>query len=512
MSVASEQTAPVPISGAAEAGAAVPDDRRRGIANLRRHTARGVLTNGAFDIGLIGLSALRGLVVAGFLTRSQYGIWGLLGLSMWTALGLKQQFGAGDKYVQQSEADQELAFQRAFTVEAIFAAAAAPVAAAIIVAFALISGHLVILAPGLTLLLMLPAIVLEFPVAAYYRQMDYRRQRTLQAVDPFVAAVVTIALAILGAGYWSFVFGVLAGCWAGAAVAVRACPYPLALRFDRATLRSYVGFSMPLLIAGVAGIVMFQVIFLVGNNALGLAGLGAFTLVGNFVQFTDQADNTVTQTLYPAVCAVRDRLELLADIFVKSNRVSLMWAVPFGAGLALFCSDLFRFAIGSKWLPAVHLMEIMGLVTAVHHVGYNWTAFFRARGWTAPIAWIAGVPVAVFIAAGVPLMYSDGLTGLGIAFAAGEVVGLIMRSVLLRRLFEGFELWRHLLRAFAPTVVAALPILLVRLLAGPEQSLGASIAAFLAYAALTIAATFFFERSLLEEAFGYLTKRRIRTA
>ena len=44
---------------------------------------------------------------------------------------------------------------------------------------------------------------------------------------------------------------------------------------------------------------MFQVIYLVGVGPLGLAGLGAFTLVGNIVQFTDQADNIMTKTLYP---------------------------------------------------------------------------------------------------------------------------------------------------------------------------------------------------------------------
>jgi O-antigen/teichoic acid export membrane protein len=488
------------------------DDRRRGIASLRRHTAQGMLVNSAFDLSLVGLSALRGLVVAAFLTRSDYGVWGLLGLTMWTALGLKNQFGAGDKYVQQSEDDQELAFQRAFTVEVIFAAAVGPIAAAIVVGFALISGHSSVLAPGLALLLILPSTALQFPLSTFYRRMDYRRQRTLQVVDPLGAAVVTILLAILGAGYWSFVVGVLFGSWSGAIVAVRASPYRLALRYHPGILRSYIQFSGPLLIAGLAGIAMFQVIYLVGNDALGLAGLGAFTLAGNFVQFTDQADAIVTQTLYPAVCTVRTRLELLAEIFVKSNRLSLMWAVPFGVGLSLFCEDLFRFAIGTKWLPAVPLLEIMGLVTALNHVGYNWSAFFMARGQTRPIAVAAVVPVAALIASGVPLMYSDGITGLGYAFAFGAVISLTVRGILLARFFQGFRLMRHLLRAFLPTFVAAVPILALRALEGREHSLVAALAVFALYVVLTVIATMAFERPLVREALGYLVKRRVQVA
>lgn len=501
MSVSPPEAAP----DAVQAGAA----RRRGIASLRLHTARGVLINGAFDLGLVGVSALRGLIVAAFLTRSEYGVWGLLGLSMWTALALKNQFGAGDKYVQQSEIDQELAFHRAFTVEAIFAAVVAPAAAAIVVLYALVSGHSVVLVPGLLLLLMLPAIVLQFPLSAFYRKMDYRSQRRLQAIDPLLGALVTVALAIAGAGYWSFVLGALVGAWAGAAVALRASPYRLALRYEVGTLRSYVRFSAPLLIAALAGIAMFQVIYMVGSDALGLAGLGAFTLVGNFVQFTDQADSIVTNTLYPAVCAVQDRLSLLAEIFVKSNRLSLMWAVPFGVGLALFAHDLFRLVIGSKWLAAAPLLEVMGLVTAVHHVGYNWSAFFRARGETRPIAVLAVVPVAVFIAAGVPLMYGVGLVGLGYAFALSELVALVMRAILLGRLFEGFRPLSHLLRAFQPTLVAAVPVLALRTALGAEQTLLGALALFGLYVLLTIVATVGFERRLLEEAWGYLAARRV---
>ena len=209
-------------------------------------------------------------------------------------------------------------------------------------------------------------------------------------------------------------------------------------------------FSLPLLIAGVSTLALFQVIIVVGAGPLGLAGIGAFTLVGNLVQFTDQADSIVTDTLYPAVCAVSDQIELLSEAFVKSNRLSLMWAVPFGVGMTLFGSDLIRLGLGSHWLPALPLLEIMGIVTAVHHVGYNWSAFVRSRGVTAPIA-IAGAVVSLtVIAAGVPLMYADGLVGLGIAFAIGEAVALLIRGYIIARFFRGVRWLQHLLRGFAP--------------------------------------------------------------
>ena len=483
------------------------DPRLRGIASVRRHIARGVLTNSAFQLLLVGLSTVRGFGVAAFMTRSDYGVWGLLGLVLWSAAGLKAQFGVGDKYLQQNEDDQEAAFQLAFTMDLIFMAVMLPVGGGIVFLFAAVTGKALLILPGLLLLLLLPASVLQFPIATFYRQLDYRRQRMLQAVEPVVATAVTVALAVAGAGYWSFVAGALAGAWSAVPFALRASRYRLRVRYRRHALAQYVGFSTPLLITGLSVLAMFYVINLLGVGPLGLAGIGTFTLVGNLVQFTDQADDIVTATLYPAVCAVRSQARLVTEIFVKSNRLSLIWAVPFGVGMCLFASDLTRFVLGSRWLPATTLLQIMGIVTAVHHVGYNWSAFVKSRGTTWPIAVVAVAVTSVIIAAAIPLMYSDHLVGLGIAFVIGEAVGLVLRGYFIWRFFEGFRILTQLVRAFAPSVIAVAGVLACRVTLGSEHDLASAIAVLCLYLGLTVAATVAFERPLLTEAIGYLVGR-----
>ena len=86
---------------------------------LRRLTARGTLVNGAFLASLSMLNLVRSFILAHELTRKDYGIWGVILISLGTLLWLKQA-GVGDKYVQQDDTDQEEAFQRAFTLEAMF--------------------------------------------------------------------------------------------------------------------------------------------------------------------------------------------------------------------------------------------------------------------------------------------------------------------------------------------------------------------------------------------------------
>ena len=54
---------------------------------------------------------IRGFVVAALLTASDYGLWGVLVVLLSTLLWLKQA-GVNEKYIQQQDHDQQLAFQR----------------------------------------------------------------------------------------------------------------------------------------------------------------------------------------------------------------------------------------------------------------------------------------------------------------------------------------------------------------------------------------------------------------
>src|SRR5439155_1534225 len=178
-----------------------------------------------------------------------YGVWGMLVVALGTVLFLRQA-GIGDKFVQQDEPDQELAFQKAFTLELAFNGLFALVLAAVVPIAALVYGRGEMVAPGLALIVLLPAAALQAPLWIHYRRMDFARQRTLQAVEPVVGFLVAIALALAGAGYWSFVVAIVAGAWTTSALAVWTSPHPLRLRYERGTLRTYVTFSWPLLVAG----------------------------------------------------------------------------------------------------------------------------------------------------------------------------------------------------------------------------------------------------------------------
>jgi O-antigen/teichoic acid export membrane protein len=324
--------------------------------------------------------------------------------------------------------------------------------------------------------------------------------------------IVAVTLAISGAGYWSLILGALLGAWAGGLAALRACPYPIRLRVHLGTIRDYFHFSWPLVVASGSVIVVVQGSMLVGSRTVGLAGLGAIGLGSAIIQFADGVDAIVTQALYPAVCAVRDRTELLFEAFVKSNRLALMWGVPFGFGLTLFAADLVHFVLGPSWEPAIVILQFFGVIAATEQLGFNWTAFLRARNETRPLAVIALATVVLFLTVTLPLLIIGGLEGYAIGMLALSLGTLVLRSYYLSRLFSGFQMARHTLRAVGPSIPAIAAVLGIRLVESGSRGLGTVILELAVYAAVTAVATYTMERSLIAEVWGYVRHGAAKTA
>jgi O-antigen/teichoic acid export membrane protein len=479
------------------------------VEDMRSHTARGTLINAAFMVGLAALGLLRRVAVAGFLTREEFGLWGMMLATLVTLVWLKQ-VGIADKYIQQDEPDQEAAFQKAFTLELGVSTGYFFVCALAVPAFALAYGQTEIILPGIVLASAVFLTAFQMPTLIPYRRMQYARQRVLASVDPVVSIVATIGLVAAGYGIWGLVAGAVIGSLAGAVVCVATSAYRLRLRFDRATLREYVTFSWPLLAVGISGLVTVQGMLLVANGSVGLAGVGAIGLATSIAAFSNRVDGIVSQTIYPAVCAVSERVETLAEVFEKSNRIALMWALPFAAALALFAGDLVHFLLGDQWEPAIGLLAAVGICCGIGQVAFNWGVFMRALNRTKPLFIAALLDVVVFALVTVPAILLWGLTGFAVSFAVSTVVQIAARTYFMREVFGRFDVFRQLWRAIAPVVPASAIVLAVRMLPMGDRSLAHALAELALFTVAAVAFTYVFERRLVRELSGYVRGRVAR--
>ena len=473
-------------------------------AGLRARTARGGAINTVFLSGAEALVLLQGLLATALLGPDAIGLYGVVTTTAMTIVALRR-VGIDEAFVQSDAGDEEAEFQRAFTVELGLGLAAAVVIALAAPILAAVYADSRLLALTLAVTYLPVAFALQAPQWVFFKRMDYLRLRVLHAIVPLGTVVATVPMLLAGVGVWALVIGPFCGNAAAVLAALRVSPYPLRLRPDREALGRYVRFSWPVFATAAALLLVAQGQVAVFGLADGLAAAGWVTLAATLTRYVDRADQVLATTMYPAIVRVRDRPAVLAELFEKASRLSLLWAFPFGAGLVLFGPDLIVFVLGDEWRGAIVLLGGMAAAMALQQVGYAWFAFYRARGESWPQAVESAALAGTFAAFAVPGALAWGSWGfVGGRFVMTAAV-LAVRRRYLRRLLPGVRLGSLAARAAAPVAIASAPVLAIRLaLWGGERTPAQALAELGVWVVVLLAAAAALEWPLLRELGGYL--------
>lgn len=471
---------------------------------LRVLTARGGAINAAFLSGAELLVLAQGLLATALLGPGLIGLYGIVTTTAMTIVALRR-VGIDEAFVQTATDEEEVEFQRALTVELALglAGALAVIALAPVLAAAYEDDRLLALTLAVSYLPV--AFALQAPQWVFFKRMEYVRLRLLQAIVPLGTVAVTVPLLLAGVEVWALVIGPFCGNLAAILAAWRVSPYRLRLRFEREAARRYLRFSWPVFVTAFVALLVAQGQIAVFGLDEGLAAAGWITLAATLTRYADRADQILATTIYPAIVRVRERGDVLEELFEKANRLTLMWAFPFGAGLALFGADLIVFVLGDDWRGAIVLLGGLAIAIALQQVGYSWFAFYRARGESWPQAVESAVLGASFALLAVPGALLGGSWG----FVAGRVgctaCVLAVRRIYVRRLLPGARLGALALRAAVPVALASAPVLAVRLaLWGGERTLAQALGELALWLGALALATRRLEGGLLSELRGYL--------
>ena len=463
---------------------------------LRTRTVRGALINAVFMGGSEALVLAQGLIVTVLLGPQAIGLYGIVTTTAVTVAALRR-VGIDEAFVQQREQDQQAEFQRAFTLELVVGAAFSLVLLALAPVVAVAYGDDRLLGLMAAVAYLPTAFALQAPGWIFFRRMDFVRVRTLQSLVPVVTFCVTVPLAATGVGVWSLVIGPAVGNTVAVIAALRVSPYRIGLRFDAAARARYFRFSWPVFVSAAALLVVGQGQVFAFTLHGGLAAAGYITLAATLTRYADRADQIIATTIYPAICVVRDRLDTLGEMFLSSNRVALMWVLPFCAGFILFSPDLVHYVLGSKWEPSVLLLQGLAGAAAIQQLGYNWFSFYRARGDSARQAVEATVMTAGFLGLAVPGLFAWGPWG----FIGGRLVTAAMVLAVRRHYVQrllGIELLTLGARGALPVAAAAVVVMAARRLTG-DHTLAQALIELVLFLAVTGVLTWATERRLVRE-------------
>lgn len=232
-------------------------------------------------------------------------------------------------------------------------------------------------------------LALSFPItglevvhrALLQKQLAFRRIFAADLGKALSKGVTAISLALLGFGWWSLIWGQLAG----AAVSVIALwivvRWRPSFRFAPGKVRSLVTYGGSIVTVRTLGILLLNVDYLLIGRFLGAAALGVYTIAFRIPELLiKQFSGVVARVVFPAYAQMREDTAALQRGFLQTMRYVAIVTVPLGLGMALVADPFVRVVFSDKWIEAVPVLATIALYTMLRSLTFNAGDVYKAQG------------------------------------------------------------------------------------------------------------------------------------
>jgi len=213
------------------------------------------------------------------------------------------------------------------------------------------------------------------------RDLDYRRKLVPELGSALIKGVISIAMALLGYGVWSLVFGQIAGAVASVILVWIILPWRPRLMLDRSIARSLMKFGASVTVIDIITQVTDNLDYVIVGRAFGLVPLSIYSLAYRLPEMLLIGNLWVMGgVVFPAFSSIQDRPEELRRGFLASVRLVELIAVPICLGLLIAAEPIVRVVFGDQWLEAIPVLRVLAIYAWVYSLGYHVGGFYKAIG------------------------------------------------------------------------------------------------------------------------------------
>jgi O-antigen/teichoic acid export membrane protein len=420
--------------------------------------------NGASSVGTVALSLIQIAILARILSPADFGTLALVGLGLELA-SVFADGGVSNALVQKQNVTQtQTSSLYWFNIGCGVVAFMALVVVAPVLALAFDDERLASLIQLSAVGFLIGPLGQQISVLLIKR-MEFRRLTQVDLAGAIVAALVTIGLAVYGAGIYSLALGSLAGTMSRSCVlfALARGEWRITREFSLKQIRPFISFGAFQMGERVVNILGARADTIIIARNLGMTALGPYSLAYSLALMPLQRLNPVlTRVAFPLFARVSDEHERLRNGTVYLVQILSIATAPVLIGICATAHLLAPIVYGDRWteLPAlIQVLSIVGLLKAINNpfgsallakgradVGFWWNLIYIAlnvatfvvavRGGTGAVAW-AYLAVsaltnllfwAVVLRPILRLSLVEWFSSWGPALASGAVMGLVIRA------------------------------------------------------------------------------------
>ncbi len=376
------------------------------------------------------------LVMARLLVPVDFGVVAV-GLAIVAFLEVALDLGVGSALVYEQEHGITRRVQTAFTLNLAIAAACTVVGVLMAPLVAeVFDVDDVLLLRVLFLYFLLRGLV-QVPDAVLRRDLLFRRRALVEVSRALTRGLVSIPLAVTGAGPWALVIGILSSELAGIVLTWGAVRFVPTFSLDRAVARTLLGFGSAVLGLKILGAVLENADYYIVGAELGTYALGIYTLAFRVPEIVLANVFWIFSTVAFSIYA-RARSSDLADLrsaAMRALQVITLFAFPAGVGMAVVSQSVTVSLLGWEWEDAATPMLFVSLSMAVSSIGYASGDVFPAVGRPGLLIRIVA-PMVLVKVAGLLIAAPYGLDAMAATLFCLSVVFAAVRLAVANRLLE----------------------------------------------------------------------------
>lgn len=257
-------------------------------------------------------------------------------------------------------------------------------------------------------------------VVAFRKELRFRREFIFQLTRKLIAFAVVVPLAFTLRNYWALVVGILVSKLAGTVSSYLMHPYRP--RLSLAKISELIGFSRWLLLNNVVGFFKERSSDFLLGRALGAGPLGVYNLSYELANLpSTELSAPVNRALLPGFARMTT-VEEVSFAYFNAVGVLALLALPAAAGLFAVTPFLIPVMLGSKWLDAVPLMEVLAFNGAMLLFHSSICTILIGRGFPSRITISNGLYVIILVVLLTSLVPRFGLSGAAYAAVLSSVL------------------------------------------------------------------------------------------
>jgi O-antigen/teichoic acid export membrane protein len=288
------------------------------------------------------------------------------------------------------------------------------------------------------------------------RELRFRTLFVGRGVQTVLSVLVSVVLAVAGAGVWSLVVGSVVGDVVYPFVLVALAPYRVRPAWNPDVARSLMRSGRGFILQSVLSFVEQNADYAVVGRTLGAQRLGVYSMGFRMGEIPyNSIVQPVAQATFPGFARLRERGEDPSGSFLAVLRLTSMCALPIGMVMAGAARPLVATLLGPKWESLAGLLPILAVWGSVRAISGTVGWFVSSVGLAARI----GAAYAGLVTVSLPVLILAvrhlGIRGAALTMTANVVVSLgVGARICSRRL--GIA-WRRQWAAVRLAVVAAVP-------------------------------------------------------